>query len=328
MSNDAVDIIISTYRCGARIDETIASIRHCHHTAFTLWILDQSEDNQTERWVTPHAEQDARIQYRRVPLRGISGTRNAGVKLTSSPYILFTNDDCLVAPGWIDSLLAEFAEQRTWAVFGRVLAGPKRSSTAASDVVLALKLSERRQVYANDRFNLGFGHGHNMAIRRERFLELGGFDEMIGSGSPLGVWDERDLGYRLLTGGGQIVYTPSAVTYHCHWQNWHGALAGFRRYGLGAGAAVAKYMRCGDPAALYLLFEWIFSQGLRQIISGLFKWRRWGKVALGLSQLVYPWIGLARGFTYGADPQRKLYKPVGYHALRRLIARFITPHRQ
>jgi GT2 family glycosyltransferase len=306
MGSAAVDIVISTYGRGDRIDATIAGIRQSRQPNFTLWVLDQSADNSTERCVMRHSALDSRVRYFRVPLRGISGTRNSGAALGDAPFILFTNDDCLITPGWIDGLLAELADEQTWLAFGQVLPGVK-DQRGNSDVVLALQTSARRRVYRGYALDLGFGQGHNMGARREHFDALGGFDELLGSGGPLGAWDELDIGYRALRRGGQIVYTPSALVYHCHWQSWRSARRSYRNYGIGAGAAVAKYVRCGDPWAVLLLLEWIFSQGLRQVLSGLLKWRRWGKVLLGLSQFVYPWVGIMRGLRYRYDRRRCLY---------------------
>ena len=45
---------------------------------------------------------------------------------------------------------------------------------------MATKTATTRMVYEGNRFNLGFGHGANMAFRRETFDQLGGFDELLG----------------------------------------------------------------------------------------------------------------------------------------------------
>jgi len=310
MNGERVDIVISTYARGDMIDGTVADIRRNSHANFTLWVLDQSEDDYTERCVLRHAAEDARVIYRRAPLRGLTATRNYGTNLGTAPYILFTNDDCRVAVDWIEKLVAELTHPETWMVFGRVLRGERPAMAGApqsDEVVVAVKPSEEREVYRGHRFNLGFGHGHNMGVRRERFIQLGGFDEFL-SGGPLGAWDERDIGYRVLRLGGTIVYSPEPVVYHCHWQKWEGVQRSYRNYGIGAGASVAKYMRSGDTAAIYLLLEWALSQGVRQVVSGIFKWRKWGKILIGLSQIFYPWVGLLRGLRHPFDAKRVLYQ--------------------
>lgn len=295
MNTPAVDIVISTYGRGAAIDATISSLRRSVHSHFTLWVLDQSEDDRTEQCVRAHAEADSRIRYVRRPVRGISATRNAGAALGNAPYILFTNDDCVLDPYWITGLVNELRHEQVWLAFGAVYPGTRPSS--ADELVLGT-CSGPRHVFQHNRFNLAFGHGHNMGARREQFERLGGFDELIGAGAPLGAWEERDLGYRVLKAGGWIVFTPHAIAYHHHLQNWQGVRRSYRAYGIGAGAVAGKYLRCGDLGGLVLLGEWLFSQGLRQIASGILKWHRRDKVLLGLDQLYYPFVGLSKSLAY------------------------------
>ncbi|ACL24951.1 glycosyltransferase family 2 protein [Chloroflexus aggregans] len=306
MSTPSVDVVISTYGRGAAIDATIASIRQSTYPLFTLWVLDQSEDNRTEECVRRYADLDPRIRYLRRPVRGISATRNAGAAMGSAPYILFTNDDCVLDPDWIGGLVAELRDERVWLAFGAVLPGPHLTDT--DELVLGTCNGVRR-VFRDNRFNLGFGHGHNMGVRRDAFERLGGFDELIGAGAPLGAWEERDLGYRALKAGGWIVFTPQAVAYHHHWQSWQGVRRSFRSYGIGAGAIAGKYVRCGDLGGLVLLSEWLLSQGLRQIVSGIIKWRRRDKVLLGLDQLYYPFVGLRKSWQYPVNRAACRYAP-------------------
>ncbi|GAB4192429.1 MAG: glycosyltransferase [Roseiflexaceae bacterium] len=308
-----VDIVVPTRGRGALIDTTLSSIRQSTHTNFTLWVIDQSDDDATAQAVAPHLRADCRVRYVRSRGRGISIARNQGVALGVAPYILFTDDDCMVEPGWISAMLQELAQDGTWATFGRVLPSAERSNDAASSALLALpiaiKTSPHRAVYKGNRFNLGFGHGACMGVRRSCYEQIHGFDELLGTGAPLHSWEDRDLGYRVLRRGGQIVYTPGSLVYHRQWRSWREVRRTYRSYAIGMGAATAKYLRCGDWGGCYLLGEWLLDQGLRQIISGALKWRSWQKVLIGVFQFVYPWVGLAQGLCYPIDRQRMLYEP-------------------
>lgn len=307
MNTPAADVVISTYGRGAAIDATITSLRQSVYPHFTLWVLDQSEDDRTEQCVRSHAANDARIRYLRRPVYGISATRNAGAALGNAPYILFTNDDCVLDPHWITGLVSELRHDQVWLVFGAVYPGVQ--PTTSDELVLGTCGGPRR-VFHQNRFNLSFGHGHNMGARREAFERLGGFDELIGAGAPLGAWEERDLGYRALKAGGWIVFTPHAIAYHHHLQNWQGVRRSYRAYGIGTGAVAGKYLRCGDMGGLVLLGEWLFSQGLRQIASGILKWHRRDKVLLGLDQLYYPFAGLSKSWKYAINRASCCYVPL------------------
>jgi GT2 family glycosyltransferase len=309
-----MDIVVPTRGRGALIDATIASVRQSEKTDFALWVVDQSDDDRTKEATLSHAEIDSRVHYIHAAPRGSNAARNIGAAAGHALYVVFTDDDCRVEPDWLNVLAAELAHPDTWGVFGRVIPDetyqqplhPGDKPVSAS-LPIALKDDPERRVFQGNRFDLGFGHGANMAFRRERLMQLGGFDPLMGAGARFRSWPERDIGYRILRRGGKIVYTPDALVYHRHWRDWPEIRRTYCNYGIGAGAAVGKYVRCGDWAAWYLLGEWILDQGIRQVLSGIFKWHSWQKVQVGLAQWVCPWVGLARSWRESTDRENILY---------------------
>lgn len=264
----------------------------------TIWVVDQSDGDATAHAVRPFCRQDARVRYICTATRGISSARNLGARLGVAPYVLFTNDDCRVAPGWAAALATELAEEDVRAAFGRLLPewrGAAPTERWATALPLAVKRSEAREVYAGDPRRLGFGHGASMGVRRERLEALGGFDEALGAGGPLRSWEDRDLGHRILYAGGQIVYTPRALTYHQQRHRPAEIYAAFYNYGIGAGATTAKYLRCGDMVGAAILGDWLAGQGLRQALSGLVKWRCWPKTVGAIQPAGAPRCPASRG---------------------------------
>jgi GT2 family glycosyltransferase len=325
MTDEIVDIVISTCDRGERIGATIQSIQASAYRAFTLWVLDQSADDLTQQTVAPYAANDVRIRYLRVPNQGGAATRNYGASLGSASVILFTNDDCLVDPGWVGAMRTELQDERLWMVFGRVLPGLNLEQTRSrAGTILALKQSPAWELYGHDRLNLGFGHGHNLGVSRTAFQRLGGFDECLGPGAPFCSWDDLDIGYRAMRQGGYLAYAPAPLIYHYHWQNWQGVARSYRSYGLGAGASAAKYMRCGDLAAGLILLRWVWYHGLRMIMAGAAH-RQPGRVLTGLGQLVEPWRGFKRGLQHPLERQQLLFRrelpPAVGHTQASLIAR-------
>jgi 2-polyprenyl-3-methyl-5-hydroxy-6-metoxy-1,4-benzoquinol methylase/GT2 family glycosyltransferase len=315
MSTPEVDIVIPTRGRGALVGVTIDSICQSRYGDFKLWIVDQSEDGATEAAVTPHCRADSRVRYVRSRSCGSNQARVEGVAAGHAPYILFTDDDCRVDPGWVAAMTTELSDQEHSAVFGRVIpdqefeAEQTDGARAVSPAIrLAVKDHPRRQEFAGNRFRLDFGHGANMGLRRDAYQAIGGFDRLLGCGGPLRAWPERDLGYRILSRGGRIIYTPEAVVHHRHWRDWKEVRQTVRNYGFGTGAVAGKYLRSGDWGGAYLMGEWIVDQGARQILSGVLKWRSWQKIEAGLMQLVYPWVGLCHSLRYPVNRDRLLYE--------------------
>ena len=56
----------------------------------------------------------------------------------------------------------------------------------------------------------------NAAVRRDVLERVGPFNEVLGAGRPTGVGEDTEYFYRVLRGGGAIVYQPTAVVLHHH----------------------------------------------------------------------------------------------------------------
>ncbi|PDW03165.1 glycosyltransferase family 2 protein [Candidatus Viridilinea mediisalina] len=307
----AVDVMVATCNRAQLITPIVESLRNSTGVDLRVWIMDQSDNDATAEVVQRLAQADPRINYVRIEVKGWSTAHNIGASLGQAPYLLFTDDDCRVDPGWAAALASSLADQQTWGAFGRIL--DETTEQSASDDVtpglrLAVKMSTERAVYRDNRFNLGFGHGANMSLRRDAWQRLGGFDEALGPGAVLRSGADRDIGYRILAEGGQIVYTPDALVYHNQWRNWPAVWRAFRNYGIGTGATAGKYLRYGDLGGLVLLIEWVLNQGLRQVLSGLIKWRSWQKTAIGLQQFVMPLYGLVRSLRVPLSREHRVYK--------------------
>ncbi|NUM43495.1 MAG: glycosyltransferase [Anaerolineales bacterium] len=319
--NTPIDVILPTRNRSELIAPTLESLRANTYPDFQVWVVDQSPGPETAQVVQRFVAQDPRFHLLSTNAQGVDKARNHGLYQTSAPLVAFTDDDCRVAPDWLTNLAAEYAQDpQPWSVFGRVVPGsaqpgpmsPQTPRDPAAErlaqvLPMAMKQDMERKIYQNNRFDLGFGHGANMSFARKTFERVGWFDDLLGTGAPLRSWPERDFGYRILKAGGQIVYTPHAMVYHYHWRAWAGVKATYRNYAFGTGAVVGKYLRCGDWGGLYLMGEWLLDQGVRQVFSGLLKWRSWQKMYVGWLQMVYPWFGLIAGFRYRVDRQGIVY---------------------
>jgi len=314
----AMDVILPTRDRSELLAPTLESLRACVYPNFQVWVVDQSRGPQTAEVVQRYQVNDDRIHLLSMTATGLDKARNYGLHHTTAPIIAFTDDDCRVTSDWLASLAEEHQrDPKTWAVFGRVEPGSAEPSSAAPPdpqmvhlaqvLPMAMKQNPEPKIYQHNRFDLGFGHGANMSFARTTFARVGLFDDLLGTGSPLRSWPERDFGYRILKAGGKIVYTPRAVVHHYHWRAWSGVKNTYRNYAIGAGAVAGKYIRCGDWGGVYLFAEWLFDQGLRQVLSGLFKWRSWQKMYVGWLQMIYPWVGLVAGMRYRVDPRTLVY---------------------
>jgi GT2 family glycosyltransferase len=149
--------------------------------------------------------------------RGLSDTRNAGVAAARGTVVAFIDDDCVAAPGWLERLLAHFAEPDVAGAGGAVAprwdAGRPAWFPAEFDWVVGCSYRGLPTRTAPLRNLIGA----NMAFRRDALDAAGGFHNGLGrlGRVPLGC-EETELCLRIQGRwpGARMLYDPQALVEH------------------------------------------------------------------------------------------------------------------
>ena len=163
---------------------------------------------------------------------GPAAARNAGADAAQGDLLAFTDDDCLPERGWLRTLSATLAEAPGAACGGRTLnALPANPFSEASAYIQEL-------VYAHYNAEPGaarFFASNNLAVPRDAFRELGGFDAQRFPRAS----EDRDFCDRWLASGSALLYAPGAVVHHARDLD----LPGFVRQHVAYGRGAARYHR-------------------------------------------------------------------------------------
>lgn len=103
-----------------RVLESAVAMRVPEGLAWEFLLVDNGSTDHTAEVVQSF---DGRLPIRRIvePTPGLSNARNAGVAAARGDYILWTDDDVVIDPGWLQAYADAFAAYPEAAVFGGVI---------------------------------------------------------------------------------------------------------------------------------------------------------------------------------------------------------------
>jgi GT2 family glycosyltransferase len=135
-----------------------------------------------------------------------AGARTIAAELLGTPIVAFTDDDSWWASDALDRLATAFAAHPGLGlVAARVLVGPEERLDPTCELMRSSPLPD--EGLPGPRI-LGFV-ACGVAVRREAFLAVGGFEPRFGIGS-----EERLLSIDLAAAGWQLCYLDTVVAHH------------------------------------------------------------------------------------------------------------------
>lgn len=149
---------------------------------------------------------------------GFGGGSNAGFRAAKNDVVVLLNSDMRVERGFLAPLLAGFADEKTFAVSCQIFfSDPKklREETGLTEgwwLQGALRVRHREEPAIRELYPCFYGGGGSCAFDRKKFLELGGFEELL---KPFYL-EDTDLGYLAWKRGWKVFYQPASVVYHEH----------------------------------------------------------------------------------------------------------------
>ena len=259
MNTPPITVLICTRNRGDSIVNTIRTILLNEYPDFELMIVDQSEDDLTERALQPFIR-NPHVHYLKTSTKGLSVARNLAINNSHSEFIATTDDDCETPRNWLNELVAAFAlNKRIGIVFGNTLAGPHDCHAGfvpaytLNQPYLARSIRDKHRVE---------GISACMGLRRTVWQRIGGFDEMLGAGAFFKAAEELDFTIRALRAGYYVYETPNVAVIHHGFRTWDQGETLIRGYLYGIGAMFAKHLKWGYWSVIHVLlhlaWRWAF----------------------------------------------------------------------
>ncbi|MDQ3850182.1 MAG: glycosyltransferase family 2 protein [Actinomycetota bacterium] len=252
-----VSVVVATCANPVALERAVASILETRYEPLEIVIVENRPPCPSTRRVVEERFAHERVRYVEEPRRGASWARNAGLARGEGEIIAFTDDDVVVDPSWIECAVAAFAaSEHAACVTGRIL--PLALTTPSQvrfDQLATFDKGSERRVFrlpesraAIPLFPYVPGHvgsGANIFIKRDVALAMGGFDPLLGPGTPTVGGEDLDLFIRLAHDGRTIVYDPAVTLRHDHPQHLEGLRRHAYHYGIGLTAVLGKQLLHG-----------------------------------------------------------------------------------
>lgn len=207
MPDPFFSVVIPVLNGGTVFREALEALRRSSFGDYELWVVDDGSTDDSPKV----AEEFGAHLLKTSGRRGPATARNLGARHARGEFLLFLDADCSVGEETLDRAAAALRREGTLdALFGSYDDEP-----AAPGWVAQYKNLQHHWVHQQgdpeaSTFWAGCG-----AIRRGRFLELGGFDELR---YPRPTIEDIELGYRLRASGGRIRLAREVqVKHHKAW---------------------------------------------------------------------------------------------------------------
>ena len=207
---------------------------------------------------------------------GFGGGSNAGFRAAAHDIVVLLNSDMRVEPDLLRPLLAGFTDAQVFSVSCQIFFSDPhkvREETGLTETWWqggAIRVRHRDDPQIRGLFPCAYGGGGSCAFDRRKFLELGGFDELL---APF-YMEDTDIGYLAWKRGWKNLYQPASVVYHEH------------RGTIGKRFSDAHIQ--GVLQKNFLLFTW----------KNIHEWRRL------ISHFAFTWLGALFTWLGGDSPER------------------------
>lgn len=178
--------------------------------------------------------------------KGPASARNAGVLMAKGEYLAFLDDDCAPSPEWLKTLAKRVACGDRSAVGGRTVNLLADNPFAvASQMMVDYLYGVMNEKPEKARFLAT----NNLAVPKDRFLSMGGFDPCFTRAAG----EDRDFCRRWIQHGYPMIYVPEALVFHAHDLRFRDYLRQHFGYGQGAfryhrGGRRGPFSGLGTPA--------------------------------------------------------------------------------
>ena len=284
---DAASVVIPNWNGRALLEKYLPSVTAAilDHPGSEVIVVDNGSEDGSAAFLR---ECFPRVNVVALPENlGFGGGSNAGFRAAKNDIVVLLNSDMRVERDFLAPLLEGFQDEKTFAVSCQIFFSDPaklREETGLTEGWWqqgALRVRHRVEPEIRELYPCFYGGGGSCAFDRRKFLELGGFDELL---KPFYL-EDTDLGYLAWKRGWKVLYQPASVVYHEH----RGTIG--RRFS-------DLYIQ-GVLKKNFLLFTW----------KNIHEWRRL------TAHFWFTWASAMLSWWFGDSPERSNFRGIAWAGL-------------
>lgn len=294
-------IIVCTYNRATSLRETLAALRLQNTLPGRTWevvIVDNNSRDDTRGVVEQFGRAWSLLRYEFEPAQGLSHARNRGIAVARGDVLLFTDDDVLPEPDWLEQTLEGLTKYRADACGGYIApiweVPPPAWLTERFYGFLAIRTDRTEDYVVRNRSEAPFGA--NMAFRKAVFDRVGLFDTNRGrKGNVLAGGEEIDMFQRVLGAGLTAVFLAHSRVRH-KVEAFRLTKRYLRRWRFQASMNLAATKGVHGSRRLFNIPLYMFPQFLRALLRAAAGWfTEPGDEAFHREMIVCHFLGTFRG---------------------------------
>ena len=261
-------------------------------------MVDNNSKDQTALAVEEFRRVWPLLRYEFEPMQGLSHARNHGIAAARGDLLLFTDDDVLPDPDWLEHTLAGIEKYGADACGGYIApiweTPPPLWLTERFYGFLAVRTDRGDDYTLTEASQTPFGA--NMAIKKKVFDRVGLFDVSRGrTGSVLASGEDGEIFQRILASSFKVVFLAQSRVHH-KVESFRLTKRYFRRWRFQTSRNIAQTCGLTGTRRLFNIPLFVYPQFLRAVARML-----WGYLtkprdeAFQREIVVFHFLGLMRG---------------------------------
>lgn len=213
-------IILCTYNRAESLRDTLRALHAQQVSEGCQWevvVVDNNSKDHTRDVVAEAQREWPLLRYEFEQAQGLSHARNKGIAVAQGDVLLFTDDDVLPEPDWLETTLAGMAKYQADACGGYIApiweTPPPAWLTERFYGFLAIRTDRCDDYPIESPSQAPFGA--NMAVRKAVFDQVGLFDTSRGrKGKVLASGEDGEMFERILAAGLKAVFLGQSRVHH------------------------------------------------------------------------------------------------------------------